>query len=82
MSEVNGAGAASAPVSLTRPVRPAHPARPARPTGEAATAVPRTPRRRFAEWRAYRRETKFARQEDRRTWADQIPPWAFGILHR
>lgn len=36
----------------------------------------------FAEWRELRRETRAARRAERRDWVDQIPPWAFGILHR
>lgn len=38
---------------------------------------------RFAEWRAKRRETKAERRAARQEeWTAQIPPWAFGILHR
>ncbi len=71
MSDATGVGAASAPVSLSRAGRE-----------EGAVAAARTRRRRFMEWRAYRRQTKHARLAERRAWADQIPPWAFGILHR
>jgi hypothetical protein len=39
-------------------------------------------RPRLAEWRAMRRETRAERSAARREWVDQIPPWAFGILHR
>jgi hypothetical protein len=38
---------------------------------------------RFAEWRATRRVTKAERRAARQEeWSEQIPPWAFGILHR
>ena len=39
-------------------------------------------RSRFSVWRAHRRATRFERQAARSDWVDQIPPWAFGILHR
>ena len=39
-------------------------------------------RSRFTAWRAHRRATRFDREAARRDWVDQIPPWAFGILHR
>lgn len=38
--------------------------------------------RRFAEWRATRRATKAERRARQEEWTAQIPPWAFGILHR
>ena len=37
---------------------------------------------RFTAWRAHRRATRFDRRAARRDWVDQVPPWAFGILHR
>ena len=37
---------------------------------------------RFSAWRARRRATRFDRAAARRDWVDQVPPWAFGILHR
>ena len=37
---------------------------------------------RLAAWRAHRRATRFERQAARGEWANQIPVWAFGILHR
>ena len=39
-------------------------------------------RSRFTAWRTHRRATRFDREAARRDWVDQIPPWAFGILHR
>jgi len=50
---------------------------------ERVAADPARSRRgRFAAWRAARRETKAAREAAAWDWADRIPPWAFGILHR
>jgi hypothetical protein len=47
---------------------------------ESPEAAPRP--RRFSAWRAHRRASRFERQAARSEWADQIPVWAFGILHR
>ena len=55
---------------------------PALATSEAGSNRTSGPWSRFTAWRAHRRATRFDRRAARRDWVDQIPPWAFGILHR